>query len=85
MLIISEPHDRLLTDKSAGAGAVDEIERLFGILGYNIQDYHNETSNCKDATGVENGIGDDIKGLINFVRGKDYFDYDGDCLSLIHI
>ena len=60
-------------------GAVDEIERLFGILGYNIQDYHNETSNCKDATGVENGIGDDIKGLINFVRGKDYFDYKGEC------
>ena len=28
LLIISEPHDRLLTDKSAGAGAVDEIERL---------------------------------------------------------
>ena len=60
-------------------GEVDEIERLFGILGYNIQDYHNETSHCKDTTGVENGIGDDIKGLINFVRGKDYFDYDGDC------
>ena len=36
-------------------------------------DYHNESSSC----GGENGIDDDIDGLINFVRGKDYFAYGG--------
>ena len=58
---------------------VDSIERLFGILGYNIQDYHNTSSNCSGTTGVEDGIGDDLKGLINFARGTDYFDYNGNC------
>ena len=29
--------------------------------------------------GVADGNIDDIKGLINFVRGEDYFDYRGGC------
>ena len=37
------------------------------------------TTRCKNAAGVRNDNEDDIKGLINFVRGKDYFDYDADC------
>ena len=80
---------------------VDAIEELFGILGYNIQDYHHEGSNCdlRGTAGIETGITDDLKGLINFTNGIDYFDYNGDCnitqkrdhvlgdiyLSLIHI
>ena len=37
------------------------------------------TTRCKNAPGVRNDNQDDVKGLINFVRGKDYFDYDADC------
>ena len=59
-----------------------------------VQDYHNKDSACAsddngvrlsdtilDERGIENGNGDDIKGLINFVRGSDYFIYSGDCAS----
>ena len=28
---------------------------------------------------VRDGIEDDVIGLIEFVRGKDYFDYNGNC------
>ena len=28
---------------------------------------------------VEEGADDDVEGLINFVRGQDYFDYNGNC------
>ena len=55
------------------------IEELFGILGYTVQDYHNTTSNCSSATSVEDGNADDVLGLINFMKGSDYFDYNGDC------
>ena len=34
---------------------------------------------CKDENGVQDGVADDIKGLIEFTRGTDYFDYAGDC------
>ena len=34
---------------------------------------------CKDENGVQDGVADDIKGLIEFTRGTDYFDYEGDC------
>ena len=34
---------------------------------------------CKCASGVADGTDDDLKGLINFIRGTDYFDYDADC------
>ena len=44
----------------------------------------NNTTRCKgDAkldTTIEDGNDDDIKGLINFIRGEDYFDYDSDCV-----
>ena len=33
----------------------------------------------KNKTFGEDGTDDDVEGLINFVRGKDYFDYNGDC------
>ena len=33
---------------------------------------------CKSMPpGVEDGTDDDLDGLINFVRGVDYFDYNG--------
>ncbi len=51
----------------------DKINDLFEILGEQVVDFHNENSNC----GGDNGIEDDIKGLIGFVRGKDYFAYQG--------
>ena len=58
---------------------ISDIESLFDLTGNSILDYHNTTSNCSSADGVEDGVNDDVKGLINFVRGIDYFDYDGDC------
>ncbi len=58
---------------------LSDIEGLFDYTGNSVLDYHNTTSNCSSADDVEDGINDDIKGLINFVRGIDYFDYDGDC------
>ena len=57
-----------------------EIENLFQITGNEVVDYHNTSSKCALATGVEDGTDDDIDGLINFVRGKDYFDYNGNCI-----
>ena len=63
----------------------DSIEELFGILNYEVLDYHNTTSYCATKGYVgEDGIQDDVLGLINFVRGEDYFDYDGDC-KVTHI
>ena len=52
-----------------------EIEQLFDVLENRVVDYHHANSKCKGTTGVT----DDIDGLINFVRGEDYFDYNGDC------
>ena len=57
----------------------NQINELFISTGNVVRDYHNSTSTCKNAEGVEDGNIDDIKGLINFVRGVDYFDYDGGC------
>ncbi len=34
---------------------------------------------CANASGVADGTIDEFTGLIRFVRGEDYFDYDGDC------
>ena len=55
------------------------IQELFEATGNVVRDYHNSQSTCgiKNTPGVEDGIEDDVKGLINFVRGVDYFDYDG--------
>ena len=62
-----------------------EINTLFQQTNNEVSGYHSISDNpvnsqrCKNTSGVANGTDDDIKGLINFIRGKDYFDYDGDC------
>ena len=56
-----------------------EIENLFDLTDNTVLDYHNTTSTCSSASGVEDGTDDDVAGLINFVRGQDYFDYNGNC------
>jgi len=69
-------------------GNYSKIEDLFTLMGFDIQDYHRTSDNtdgsknnkrCASQTGVADGTDDDLKGLINFIRGVDYFDYDGDC------
>ncbi len=57
----------------------NNIGVLFESTGNVVRDYHNSSSACKDADGVEDGNADDVKGLINFTRGQDYFDYNGGC------
>ena len=53
----------------------DLINKLFKISGKRVIDYHNSGTIC----GGDNGNADDIKGLINFVRGEDYFVYKDGC------
>ncbi len=68
------------------------IDSMFGLLGNAVGDYHKDTPNISGVTGntrcsalgdsistIADGVDDDVKGLISFVRGLDYFDYDGDC------
>ena len=64
------------------------VGNVMNIYGNDITDYHRDTNNsdgstinrrCASSPGVIDGITDDLKGLINFIRGTDYFDYDGDC------
>ena len=57
------------------------ISELFDKLGNTVGDYHNESSHCGvlGHTWAVDGNEDDIDGLINFVRGADYFDYNGTC------
>jgi type IV pilus assembly protein PilY1 len=63
----------------------NEINTLFQQTNNEVSGYHSVSDNpvnsrrCASASGVANGTDDDVKGLINFIRGKDYFDYDGDC------
>ena len=57
-----------------------DINSLFERTGNVVLDYHTASSTCKDEDGVADGNTDDIKGLIDFVRGKDYFDYNGGCV-----
>ena len=69
------------------------INEQFSILGNEVSDYHNDTptsglnlgtARCSGAgdsiSSIQDGTDDDIKGLISFVRGSDYFDYDSDCI-----
>ena len=65
-----------------------EIANQMVLYGNDVVDYHRQTDDrtgsslnrrCSSSPGVEDGIDDDVKGLINFIRGTDYFDYDGDC------
>ena len=66
--------DNFKTDNS------DDITELFELFGYNITDYHNSTSYCSTKGYVgDDGTSDDLLGLINFMKGTDYFDYNGDC------
>jgi len=57
------------------------VDKLFRVLGNSVSDYHNTKSNCAGSTGadgvVADGNADDILGLIKFVRGYDYFAYEG--------
>ena len=64
--------DNFNTDNSTA------IRGLFETLGYSIQDYHNASSDCDDI-GNNSILGDEVNGLLLFMKGNDYFDYDGDC------
>ena len=70
---------------TSNATAIDDLVTL---MGFDVQDYHRKTNNsdgstnnkrCANQAGVADGTDDDLKGLINFIRGTDYFDYDADC------
>ena len=63
-----------------------DITNSLKTFGYDVADYHSVSNNpaatrrcAGSAAGIQNGNEDDTKGLINFLRGEDYFDYDGDC------
>ena len=62
-----------------------EINTLFQQTNNTVAGYHSISDNpvntrrCASTSGVANGTDDDVKGLINFIRGEDYFDYDADC------
>ena len=65
-----------------------EIKNVFELTNNEVSQYHSRTSSitrpqnttrCANTSGVADGNDDDNKGLINFVRGTDYFDYDADC------
>ena len=68
------------------------IDPMMSLLGNAIGDYHKDTATVSGVVGntrcsakgdsiatIADGTDDDLKGLISFVRGDDYFDYDGDC------
>ena len=57
---------------------------MFARLEYDLVDYHNASSECSSANqrGPDVGVvgtDDEMNGLIDFVRGQDYFDYNGNC------
>ena len=69
------------------------INDQFTILGNEVSDYHNDTptnnlnlgtARCSGSgdsrATIQDGNDDDIKGLINFIRGEDYFDYNSNCI-----
>jgi type IV pilus assembly protein PilY1 len=71
------------------------IGNLFSQLGNEVVDFHRENADgtgstiqtyCRDLTNddsIVDGNTDDVRGLINFVRGYDYFNYEpdrGDCV-----
>ena len=68
----------------------DDIHtKLFQLTGNHLRDYHNDSgsitgvgrcgTNGDNVASVQDGVLDDAAGLINFIRGEDYLDYDGDC------
>ena len=66
------------TPDNFNTGNSTAIRGLFETFGYTIQDYHNASSDCEDV-GNDSFLGDEVNGLILFLKGNDYFDYDGDC------
>lgn len=62
-----------------------DIAETLRIFNFEVMDYHSdtglptETRRCASTAGVSDGTDDDLMGLINFLRGEDYFDYDADC------
>ncbi|MDC3158413.1 PilC/PilY family type IV pilus protein [Candidatus Pelagibacter sp.] len=66
-----------------------EIKDTFELFNNEVPEYHSKTTGgtarpqnttrCANTSGVADGSDDDVKGLINFIRGQDYFDYDADC------
>ena len=66
---------------------VSQIRNLLNLQGNVINEYHRKTTGsfpsrltrCSSKA-LDGTIGDEDVGLINFVRGEDYFDYDADCV-----
>ena len=56
----------------------DSLKLMFDQMKYEIPDYHHSTSDCP-TVGADETLGDEVKGLINFMKGNDYFNYAGDC------
>ena len=50
-----------------------KVHRLSGSTRCSIAEYGSNVGT------LDGYVGDEDKGLINFIRGEDYFDYDGDC------
>jgi len=44
-------------------------------LGFSLINYHSSSSKC----GGDDSTDDEAKGLLRFLRGQDFFDYNGDC------
>ena len=70
-------------------GNVGKIRNLFTLTGNIIQEYHRKTLGNYPANllrcsnfGKDGTINDEDMGLINFVRGEDYFNYMDDCKTL---
>ena len=57
----------------------NEISALFNQLDFNLVDYYDGTAGQRCPNLGEAGTADELRGLISFMRGADYFDYNGDC------
>ena len=69
---------------------MNKIRTLFGLQNNQITEYHTQTATgsisnstrCKNTANIptlDGTPGDEDVGLINFVRGEDYFDYNNNC------
>ena len=72
------------------AANLNKIRTLFGLQNNQITEYHTQTATgsisnstrCKNTANIptlDGTPGDEDVGLINFVRGEDYFDYNNNC------
>ena len=57
----------------------NEISALFNQLDFNLVDYYDGTAGQRCPNLGDAGTADELRGLISFMRGADYFDYNGDC------